>query len=159
MEQRLRRVLRRFAGMSPMPEPSGRFRQFPFDMVVHSLREWNPEFELSAATIRQVYALLNDYLEMDFDAMRAFVEPGAVPASPQPYPLEERLSRLRPPTLILSADREPLAAAYSRTVATVPHGAGHRFPDTHPLVSGRDEEYADVVGKFFTAPLKDGKPP
>lgn len=141
-------LLRRFAGHSPMPDPEGRFRQFPFDMVVHTLTEWNPDFRLGADTLGQVYALLNDYLEMGLGPMRAFVEPDSSLAAP-PYPLAERLTRLHIPTLILSADREPLRPAFQRSLAAVPDALGHTFPGTHPLVSGREGEYAGVVGGFL----------
>jgi len=140
-------LLRRFAGQSPMPDPEGRYRQFTFDMVVHTLTEWNPDFRLGADTLDQVYALLNDYLEMGLGPMRAFVEPDSAPAAP-PYPLAERLTSLRTPTLILSAEREPLRPAFQRSLAAVPNARGYTFPGTHPLVSGRDVEYAGVVGGF-----------
>jgi pimeloyl-ACP methyl ester carboxylesterase len=141
-------LLHRFAGLSPMPDPEGRFRQFPLDMVVHTLTEWNPDFRLGTDTLGQVYALLNDYLEMGLEPMRAFVEPDSAPAVP-PYPLAARLQCLRTPTLILSAEREPLRPGFQRSLAAVPNALGHTFAGTHPLVSGRDGEYAGVVSGFL----------
>jgi pimeloyl-ACP methyl ester carboxylesterase len=141
-------LLRRFQGYSPMPDAAGRFRSFPFDMVVETLQEWNPRFELTAATLGDVYALLNDYLEMGLPAMRAFVEPGTGPAPP-PYSLPKRLGDVSCPTLVLTAGLEPLRAAYSRSVQAIPAARGHDFPGVHPLLSGRHAEWAQVVAKFL----------
>ncbi len=141
-------LLRRFQGYSPMPEASDRYRSFPFDMVVETLHEWNPQFELTAATLHEVYALLNDYLEMGLPAMRAFVEPGTGPAPP-PYSLPKRLGDVTCPTLVLTAALDPLRAAYARSVQAIPGARGHDFPGVHPLLSARHVEWAQVVTRFL----------
>jgi pimeloyl-ACP methyl ester carboxylesterase len=141
-------LLRRFQGYSPMPDAQGRFRSFPFDMVVETLQEWNPRFELTAVTLNEVYELLDDYLEMGLPAMRAFVEPGTGPAPP-PYALPKRLADVSCPTLVLTAALEPLRAAYTRSVQAIPGARGHDFPGVHPLLSGRHAEWAQIVARFL----------
>ncbi len=141
-------LLRRFQGYSPMLDAAGRYRSFPFDMVVETLHEWNPRFELTNATLHEVYELLDDYLEMGLPAMRAFVEPGTGPAPP-PYALPKRLGDVSCPTLVLTAALEPLRAAYSRSLQAIPGARGHDFPGVHPLVSGRHAEWATVVAGFL----------
>ena len=131
-----------------MPDADGRYRSFPFDMVVETLREWNPRFELTAATLHEVYELLDDYLEMGLPAMRAFVEPGSGPAPP-PYSLPKRLGDVTCPTLVLTAELEPLRAAYTRSVQAIPGARGHDFPGVHPLMSGRHAEWAQTVARFL----------
>lgn len=146
--QEMAHLLRRFGGLSPMIDPAGAFKSFPMEMVLRTLSEWNPDFELCDETLPEVYSLLNDYLEMGFGAMRAFVEPSS--ARPVPtYPLAERLAGLRCPTLMLSAEREPLSPALERSVALVAGSGCHVFPGVHPLVSRSTAAYAAVVGDFF----------
>ena len=141
-------LLHRFQGYSPMPDANGRYRSFPFDMVVETLREWNPQFELTAATLDDVYDLLNDYLEMGLPAIRAFVEPGTGPAPP-PYSLPKRLGDVNCRALVLTAELDPLRAAYTRSVQAIPDARGHDFPGVHPLLSGRHAEWAQVIAKFL----------
>jgi pimeloyl-ACP methyl ester carboxylesterase len=141
-------LLRRFQGYSPMPDAKDRYRSFPFDMVVETLQEWNPQFELMAATLDEVYALLNDYLEMGLPAMRAFVEPGTGPAPP-PYSLPKRLGDVSCPTLVLTAAFEPLRAAYARSLQAIAGARGHDFPGLHPLMSGRHAEWARTIAGFL----------
>ena len=149
-------LLHRFQGMSPMMDRpmmdrEGEFRAFPFDMVVSTLREWNPEFVLSDATLPQVYALLNDYLEMGLDPIRDFVEPESGPGI-EAYDLAGALSGLRVSTLVLSADREPLQAAFRRSLDAIPGASGHVFPGVHPLVSERAGEYIEAIVAHFSTP-------
>ena len=146
--QEWNKLLGRFGGLSPRIDAGGLFKQFPMAMVLRTLEEWNPDFELSRSTLPQVYELLNDYLEMGLEPMAAFLEPGS-PHAPPPYDLAAALPMIRQPTLLLTCDREPLSDGFARTLAAIPDCAGHRFADTHPLLSGREADYAEVVSRFL----------
>ncbi|MCC5870620.1 MAG: alpha/beta fold hydrolase [Gammaproteobacteria bacterium] len=147
-EDEWRNLLHRFRGMSPMMDRNGAFRSFAFDMVVSTLQEWNPEFVLSDSTLPQVYDLLNDYLEMGLDPIRDFVEPQS-DTTDDAYDLAGALSRLRVPTLVLSADSEPLRAGFQRSLDAIRGSDGHVFPGLHPLVSDRSGEYVEAIAAHF----------
>jgi pimeloyl-ACP methyl ester carboxylesterase len=137
-------LLARFAGKSPMPKGNPDYRAFPFEMTLETLREWNPDFVLTDDSLGEVYALLNDYMEMGLPTMRAFVEPDE--NAPPPYDLEPTLRRLAVPTLLLSAEREPLRASFDRATKLIGGAIGHSFEGTHPLVTkGAAERYAARV--------------
>jgi pimeloyl-ACP methyl ester carboxylesterase len=136
-----------FAGKSPRPDADGKFRQFPVDIVLATLHEWNPDFVLDENSIADVYELLADYLQMGYAPIRAYVEPGSGP-TPQPYPLRAHLPELRAPTLILTAEREALKPAYERSLAAIPGSRGHEFAGAHPLMTGREKDYVDVIAAF-----------
>lgn len=137
-------LLARFAGKSPMPGKDDGYKKFPFEMTLATLQEWNPMFELTSATLDDVYALMNDYMEMGLPTMRAFVEPDE--NAPPPYDLEPALRRLSVPALVLSADQEPLRAAYARALEIIKNATGHSFRGTHPLVTkGQSQAYASTV--------------
>jgi pimeloyl-ACP methyl ester carboxylesterase len=142
-------LLQRFAGKSPIPAKSAEFRAFPFDMALETLREWNPDFVLTDATLGQVYDLMNDYLEMGLPTMRAFVEPDE--NAPPPYNLEASLRRLAVPTLLLSADREPLRVSFQRATDIIDKAVGYSFEGTHPLVTnGKAEAYAARIAAHIS---------
>jgi pimeloyl-ACP methyl ester carboxylesterase len=137
-------LLARFAGKSPMPKGNPDYRAFPFEMTLETLREWNPDFVLTDESLGDVYALLNDYMEMGLPTMRAFVEPDE--NAPPPYDLEPALRRLAVPTLLLSAEREPLRVSFDRATRLIAGAVGHSFEGTHPLVTkGAAEPYAARV--------------
>ena len=141
-------LLKGFAGLSPRIKQDNAFKTFPFDMVVQTLSEWNPEFELTEDSLDQVYALMNDYLEMGLTQMRAFVEPESGP-KPAPYPLAEQLAKIVQPTLILTADKDPLKPGYQRALDHVKNSVGHCFTGVHPLPSGGHTEYAETIARFL----------
>lgn len=144
-----------FAGKSPRPGAEGNFRQFPVDMTIATLHEWNADFVLDDNSIADVYDLMADYLQMGYAPIRAYVEPdsGALPKT-KPYPLRANLPELRSPTLILTAEREALKPAYERSLAAIPGARGHEFAGAHPLMNRREKEYVDVVAAF----VRDARP-
>jgi len=141
-------LLKGFAGLSPRIESGESFKAFPFDMVIQTLSEWNPEFELTEESLVQVYDLMNDYMEMGLTQMRAFVEPDSGP-KPAPYPLGEQLKNISQPTLILTADKDPLKPGYQRALDLVQDSTGHCFEGVHPLPSDGQREYAETIAAFL----------
>ena len=141
-------LLQGFAGLSPRIKANDSFKSFPFDMVVQTLSEWNPDFRLTEDSLPQVYALMNDYLEMGLNQMRAFVEPESDP-KPSPYPLADKIANISQPTLVLTADKDPLKPGYQRTLDLVAGSIGHVFDGVHPLPSGKEGNYASVICNFL----------
>lgn len=141
-------LLKGFAGLSPRIGPDESFKAFPFDMVIQTLSEWNPDFQLTEDSLHQVYDLMNDYLEMGLTQMRAFIEPDSGP-KPAPYPLAAQLGKLTQPTLILTAEKDPLNPGYQRALDTVPDSVGHNFKGVHPLPSEGQKEYAETIAAFL----------
>jgi pimeloyl-ACP methyl ester carboxylesterase len=137
-----------FAGHSPRPDPAGKYKAFPVEMTLATLHEWNPDFHIDDETIADVYALMADYLQMGYGPIRGYLEPGTRPA-PAPYPLRGELPELRVPTLLLTAEREALRPAYSRSLAAIPGARGHEFAGVHPLMAKREAEYVAVVDGFL----------
>jgi len=137
-------LLARFAGKSPMPARGVANHAFAFDMALETFHEWNPDFVLNETTLHDVYELLNDYLEMGLPTMRAFVEPDD--NAPPPHNLEPVLKKLAVPTLVLSAQREPLRASFQRVADLITGSISHSFDGTHPLVTrGKADAYAARV--------------
>ena len=141
-------LLKGFSGLSPRLGGNESFKAFPFDMAVQTLSEWNPDFVLTEESLDQVYALMNDYMEMGLSQMRAFVEPGSAPKT-APYPLAEQLEKISQPTLILTADKDPLKPGYQRALDLVNESTGHVFQGLHPLPSGGETIYADIIAAFL----------
>jgi pimeloyl-ACP methyl ester carboxylesterase len=146
-DDELHHLMQGFADLSPRLRGDERYRSFAFDMTINTLREWNPDFVLDEQSLTDVYALANDYLEMGLGEMRRFVEPDGPP--PSPYPLLERLRQVRQPTLILSAEREPLRPAYFRALEAKPDATGYTFTGIHPLMDvSRGHQYARCLDGF-----------
>lgn len=138
-------LLARFAEKSPMPrQGSNAHHAFVFEMALETLREWNPEFDLTNETLEDVYGFMNDYLEMGLPAMRAFVEPDE--NAPPPYDIAAALEKISAPTLVLSAELDPLQPSFERVASCVAGASSHCFEGTHPLVTaGRAKAYAAQI--------------
>ncbi len=120
----------------------GSHRHFLWDQAINACQVFDPTFELRDDTVHLVYGFILDYLSTgpatDFGSFAA-------------YPAAERLGAVPCPVMVLTAETDPLFAAYEPTLAAAGSGAtGKIIPGAHPLHDrSRDGEYANAVSSFF----------
>jgi pimeloyl-ACP methyl ester carboxylesterase len=137
------------AKVAKLPGPGlhadGSHRTFIWDQATSALAIFDPDFAVSEHTLPLVYRLMLDYLSTgmpkDFGAF-------------QPFAMAEKLSKVRVPTCVLSAETDPLLAAQAPTIAALKIGPApvHSviLPGAHPLhVPTRRGEYADAIAQFL----------
>jgi hypothetical protein len=72
----------------------------------------------------------------------------------QPYDFATKLGAVRLPTLVLSAETEPLRASFEPLIAARGDCASHLFPGDHPLHDPtRAGEFARVITGFYGSTL------
>jgi pimeloyl-ACP methyl ester carboxylesterase len=135
---------------SPPPRiaPDGAHRTLAWERVLGFVREWRPGFEPRDEDLPWLHGLMIDWLETR----------GASSAHAMArYDLAERLPALSLPTLLLTADGDPLAPNHGRAVALVRDAREHRFTGGHPLHEpARAEMWATVVDDFLRAGHEGG---
>jgi pimeloyl-ACP methyl ester carboxylesterase len=136
------------ASPSPRVAPDGAHRTLAWDRVLCFVREWRPGFEPGDEDLPWLHGLMIDFLET-----RGSSSAYAMAR----YDLAERLPALSVPTLLLTADGDPLAPSHARAVALVRDAREHRFPGGHPLHEpARAEEWVTVVDEFLRAVPEGG---
>jgi hypothetical protein len=94
----------------------------------------------------EMFDAMNDYLQMGYEAIRAWLEPAGPPPA---YDVLARIAKVRARMLVLGAEFEALRPAIARALQANPAARGHDFPGSHPLfVPAHAGEYADVVARF-----------
>lgn len=139
-----------YAGLSPRLRKDDSHERFIWRATCAFLHEWNPQFTPTAQTMPAIYDAMADYLQMGYDSIRDWLEPGD--AAQVPYDALARVAHIRSPLLVLTAEFDALRPAYARVIKANPRARGHEFPGLHPLQDvGRASEYAKVLADFHRA--------
>jgi pimeloyl-ACP methyl ester carboxylesterase len=118
--------------------------RIPYDKVMFFLREWIKGVEVTNALLPRVYDCMADLLATRFASSSAAL--GA-------FAMEGILPRITQPTLVLTADNDPLGAFHTKAMSLFKNAHDHRFTGNHPLHDpARASEFAAVVSAF----VKDG---
>ena len=146
--EELRKMTGPTSGISPKLGDDGAWRAFPFEVVVRTLKEWDPSFELTQETLPLVYEYVRDYLELGYDAIVAGAEADAKKEKPT-YDVLARLGEVSQRVLVMTSDTDSLASAYTRALERARNSRGHKFAGNHPVLTpARAAEYAQVVVSF-----------
>jgi pimeloyl-ACP methyl ester carboxylesterase len=146
--EELRKLTPHSAGLSVRYTPDGSWRHFPFEMVLRTLKEWDPSFELSQETLPTVYEFARDYMELGYEAIAAAAEADAKGVRPT-YDVLARLGEVSQRVLVMTSDADSLAPAYNRALERARNSRGHKFEGNHPVLTpSRAAEYAQVLVSF-----------
>jgi pimeloyl-ACP methyl ester carboxylesterase len=146
--EELRKMTTPTSGLSPRLAADGGHRSFAFDVAARTLKDWDPGFELTQETLPMVYDLMRDYLELGYEAIAAGVDADAKNARPT-YDVLARLGEVSQRVLVMTADSDSLAPAYTRALERARNSRGHKFTGNHPiLIPQRASEYAQVLVSF-----------
>jgi pimeloyl-ACP methyl ester carboxylesterase len=146
--EEIRKLTLPTSGLNPKFGADGAWERFPFEVVVRTLKEWDPGFELKQETLPLVYEFTRDYLEMGYDAIVAGAEADAKNAKPA-YDVLNRLGEVSQRVLVMTSDGDSLAPAYNRALERARNSRGHKFEGNHPVLTpARAAEYAQVVVSF-----------
>src|SRR5688572_27903646 len=80
--EELRKLTPHTAGLSVKLDADGSWRDFPFEVTVRTLKEWDPSFELTQETLPTVYEFARDYMDLGYEAIAAGAEADAKGARP-----------------------------------------------------------------------------
>ena len=142
--EELRKMNAPTVGLSPKLADDGGYRSFAFDVMLRTLKEWDPSFELTAETLPLVYEYTRDYLELGYEAICAGAE-GAKPS----HDVLARLGDVSQRVLVMTSDADILAPAYTRALERARNSRGHKFEGNHPILNpARSAEYAQVLVSF-----------
>jgi len=145
--EELRKVPPLSAGLSPKFGAEGAQR-FAFEVTVRMLKDWDPSFEVSQATLPLVYEFMRDYLELGYDVIAAGAETDARGGKPA-YDVLARLGEVSQRVLVMTSDSDSLAPAYHRALERARNSRGHKFEGNHPVLTpSRAAEYVQVVVTF-----------
>jgi pimeloyl-ACP methyl ester carboxylesterase len=146
--EELRKMTPLTAGVSPKLSEDGAWRNFPFDVIVRTLKEWDSSFELTQENLPLVYEYVRDYLELGYDAIVAGAENDAKNVKPT-YDVLARLGEVSQRVLIMTSDSDLLAPAYNRALERARNSRGHKFAGNHPVLTpARAGEYAQILVSF-----------
>jgi pimeloyl-ACP methyl ester carboxylesterase len=146
--EELRKMNGPTSGLSPKLGDDGAWRAFPFEVIVRTLKEWDPSFALTQETLPLVYEYVRDYMELGYDAIVAGAEADAKKEKPA-YDVLARLGEVSQRVLVMTSDSDSLASAYTRALERARNSRGHKFAGNHPVLTpARAAEYAQVVVSF-----------
>jgi pimeloyl-ACP methyl ester carboxylesterase len=146
--EELRKMNGPTSGISPKLGDDGAWRAFPFEVIIRTLKDWDPSFELTQETLPLVYEYVRDYLELGYEAIVAGAETEAKKEKPA-YDVLARLGEVSQRVLVMTSDADSLAPAYTRALERARNSRGHKFAGNHPVLSpARAAEYAQVVVSF-----------
>jgi pimeloyl-ACP methyl ester carboxylesterase len=146
--EELRRMNGPTSGISPKLGDDGAWRAFPFEVVVRTLKDWDPSFELTQETLPLVYEYVRDYLELGYEAIVSGAEADAKKEK-SAYDVLARLGEVSQRVLVMTSDADSLAPAYTRALERARNSRGHKFAGNHPVLTpARAAEYAQVVVSF-----------
>jgi pimeloyl-ACP methyl ester carboxylesterase len=146
--EELRKLSGPTTGMSPRISEDGSHRSFAFDVALRTLKEWDPAFELTPETISIVYEYMRDYLDLGYEAIAAGAEADSRGAKPA-HDVLARLGEVSQRVLVMTADVDQLAPAYTRALERARNSRGHKFEGNHPILTpARAAEYAQVLVGF-----------
>jgi pimeloyl-ACP methyl ester carboxylesterase len=114
--------------------------RIPYDKVMFFLREWMKDIEVTNALLPRIYDYMGDLLATRFASSAAAL--GA-------FAMEDILPGVSQPTLVLTAENDPLRAFHATALERLKRAQEHRFVGNHPLHDpARAEEFAAVVADF-----------
>ncbi len=123
----------------------GSHASLPWKRAVRSLEIYDPDFVVNKKTLSLVYRIMADDL-----AAGLLEDYGTF----QPFDMAGSLARISQPTLVLSAERDPLVDAQVPTVDALRMGnapvSARTLKGTHPLHNpDRRGEYANAIAEFL----------
>ncbi len=146
--EELRKMTSPVSGLSPRLSDDGAHRSFAFDVIVRTLKEWDPGFELTQENLPVVYEFLRDYLEAGYEAIAAAAESEARGVR-SPHDVLARLGEVSQRVLVMTSDSDLLAPAYQRALERARNSRGHKFQGNHPVLTpSRAAEYVAVLVSF-----------
>jgi pimeloyl-ACP methyl ester carboxylesterase len=133
-------------GSGPGLKDDGSHRSWLWDQAAHTYTVFAPQsFRLDEARLPRIYQFIADFIAA---GMRQDM------AQLQPYDFAQKLAAVRVPTLVLSAETEPLRASFEPLIAARGDCVSHLFPGDHPLHDpARAGEFAHVVAGFYRSAL------
>jgi pimeloyl-ACP methyl ester carboxylesterase len=146
--EELRKMQLPTTGLSPKFSDDGGHRSFAFDVMLRTLKEWDPAFELTQETLPLVLEYTRDYLELGYDAIAAGADAEAKGGKPA-YDVLARLGEVSQRVLVMTSDSDVLAPAYNRALERARNSRGHKFAGNHPVLTpARAAEYAQILVSF-----------
>lgn len=135
------------ATAQPGLHEDGSHRYFLFDQAVRTYETFAEGWRLSEETLPMLYRFIIDFLETGLPA-----DMGSTVA----YDIAGKLGQVTLPTLVLTAETEPLRPSYEPLIDAVKAGGQtpdcHEFPGDHPLnIPARAGEYARTLHRFLEA--------
>jgi pimeloyl-ACP methyl ester carboxylesterase len=136
------------AGLNPRINGDDSWEKFPFEVMVRTLKEWDPSFEVTQENLPLIYEFVRDYLELGYDAVATGSENDARGGKPG-HDVLARLGEVSQRVLVMTSDADSLASAYTRALERARNSRGHKFAGNHPVLTpARAAEYAQVVVSF-----------
>jgi pimeloyl-ACP methyl ester carboxylesterase len=146
--EELRKLNPPTGGLNPKLAGDAAWQNFPFEVIVRTLKEWDPAFEVTQENLPLIYEYVRDYLELGYEAVVAGAENDSKAAKPA-HDVLARLGEVSQRVLVMTSDADALAAAYTRALERARNSRGHKFAGNHPVLSpARAAEYAQVVVSF-----------
>jgi pimeloyl-ACP methyl ester carboxylesterase len=141
-------LLAPYRGLTPRLQDDRSHETFIWRATCEFLHEWNPKFKLSEQTMPEFYDAMSDYLQMGYESIRGWLEPGNEP--PALYDAIKRVEDVAIPLLVLTAEFDALRPAFNRVLRVQPLASNYDFPGAHPLNEPeRASEYAGVLEYFL----------
>lgn len=114
--------------------------RIPYDKVMFFLREWIKNVEVTDALLPRIYDYMADLLATRFASSSAAL--GA-------FAMEEILPGIVQPTLVLTAENDPLGAFHKKAMSLLSNARDHSFAGNHPLhAPARAAEFVSIVATF-----------
>jgi pimeloyl-ACP methyl ester carboxylesterase len=131
-------------GSGPGLKDDDSHRSWLWDKAVHTFGLFAPtDFRLDEAHLPQVYGFIADFIDSGLRGDMSAL---------QPYDFAARLAAVTLPTLVLTAETEPLRASFEPMVAARGACSTHVFPVDHPInVPTRRGEFARAILGFLSA--------
>ncbi len=128
-------------GSGPGLKDDGSHRTWLWDQAVHTYELFAPRsFVLDDSRLPRIYQFMADFMAA---GMRQDM------AQLQPYDFAARLAAVELPTLVLSAETEPLRASYEPMIECRGECLRHLFPGDHPLHDpARAGEFARAISRL-----------
>jgi pimeloyl-ACP methyl ester carboxylesterase len=139
-EEVRRQILAAVAPGYPTVAADESHARIPYDKVMFFLREWMKGVEVTNALLPRVYDYMADLLATRFASSSAAL--GA-------FAMETVLPGIAQPTLVLTAENDPLGSFHAGAMSLLSNARDHRFAGNHPLHDpARAEEFAAAVAAF-----------
>ncbi|MBU6378654.1 MAG: alpha/beta fold hydrolase [Gammaproteobacteria bacterium] len=129
-------------GSGPGLKEDGSHRTWLWDQAVHTFGMFAPQdFRLDDVHLPQIYGFVADFIAAGLRQDMSVL---------QPYDFAAKLAAVTLPTLVLTAETEPLRASFEPLCATRGECKTHIFPADHPInVPTRRGEFARAILEFI----------
>lgn len=145
--EELRKLTPPTAGLTAKVGGEGDWRVFPFEVMVRTLKNWDPSFELTQETLPLVYEYTRDLMDLGYETISTteIDSKGAKGG----YDILARLGEVSQRVLVMTSDADNLAPAYNRALERARNSRGHKFAGSHPVLTpARAAEWAQVLVSF-----------